>query len=141
MLDWHFTDRYYHTNFDTPDKTSPGEMKNVGVAVAVTAWLFASATESIALDVARVVASAGRARVTREQTEGATLPSADVAVPAWRKWYGEAVRSVGRLLVGTPPPGFEDRIRAIAEPFEAALPAPQGAGLNQQQEEGLRPQR
>ena len=29
VLDWHFTDRYYHTNFDTPDKTSPAEMKNV----------------------------------------------------------------------------------------------------------------
>ena len=30
VLDWHFTDRYYHTNFDTPDKTSPEEMRNVG---------------------------------------------------------------------------------------------------------------
>ena len=23
VLDWHFTDRYYHSNLDTPDKTSP----------------------------------------------------------------------------------------------------------------------
>ena len=73
VLDWHFTDRYYHTNFDTPDKTSPAEMRNVGVAVAATAWLFASATESVALDVARVVASAGEARLAKEQTDGATL--------------------------------------------------------------------
>jgi hypothetical protein len=31
VLDWHFTDRYYHSNLDTPDKTSPDEMRNVGV--------------------------------------------------------------------------------------------------------------
>ncbi len=46
VLDWHFTDRYYHTNLDTPDKTSAGEMRNVGVAVAASAWLLASAKES-----------------------------------------------------------------------------------------------
>jgi len=31
LLDWHFTDRYYHTNQDTADKTSADEMRNVGV--------------------------------------------------------------------------------------------------------------
>ena len=24
LLNWHFTDRYYHTNLDRPDKTSAG---------------------------------------------------------------------------------------------------------------------
>jgi aminopeptidase YwaD len=119
VLDWHFTDRHYHTNFDTPDKTSPAEMKNVGVAVGATAWLFASATESIALEIARVVASAGQARLAKEQTDGATLPSADVLVRAWRKWYGEAVGSVDRLVVGAPSPDFSARVRAIAQPFES----------------------
>ena len=31
LLNWHFTDRYYHTNQDTPDKVSPDEMRHVGV--------------------------------------------------------------------------------------------------------------
>jgi Zn-dependent M28 family amino/carboxypeptidase len=119
VLDWHFTDRYYHTNFDTPDKTSPAEMKNVGVAVAATAWLFGSATEAVALDVARVVASAGEARLAKEQTDGATLPSAALVIPAWRKWYAEAVRSAGRLVVGTPSPDFAGRLRTLAEPFDS----------------------
>jgi aminopeptidase YwaD len=119
VLDWHFTDRYYHTNFDTPDKTSPVEMRNVGVAVASTVWLLASATEAIALDVARVVAAAGQARLSKEMTDGAALPSADLVAPAWRTWYAEAVSSVARLVVGTPSPEFAARVRAIAQPFEA----------------------
>ena len=36
LLNWHFTDRYYHTNLDRPDKTSQAEMINVGVTVATT---------------------------------------------------------------------------------------------------------
>jgi aminopeptidase YwaD len=120
VLDWHFTDRYYHTNFDTPDKTSPAEMKNVGVAVGTTAWLFASATEAIALDVARIVAFGGHARLAKELADGASLPSADLVVPAWRKWYSEAVRSVDRLVVGAPSAGFTLRLRELAEPFEPA---------------------
>ena len=43
LLNWHFTDRYYHTNQDRLDKVSPAEMKNVGVAVATSAWTLASA--------------------------------------------------------------------------------------------------
>ena len=118
VLDWHFTDRYYHTNFDTPDKTSPAEMKNVGVAVAATAWLFASATEAVALEVARIVASAGQARLAKELADGGSLPSADLVLPAWRKWYSEAVGSVDRLVVGPPSADFGARVREIAQPFE-----------------------
>ena len=124
VLDWHFTDRYYHTNFDTPDKTSPAEMRNVGVAVAASAWLFASANEAAALDVAQVVASAGRGRLAKEQDTTTTLPSAAEAVAAWRKWYGEAVRSVERLVIGPVSPAFGERLRALAAPFESTA-APQ----------------
>jgi hypothetical protein len=118
VLDWHFTDRYYHSNHDTPDKTSAAEMKNVAVAVGSTAWLFASASERVALDVARVVATAGQARLAREETDGASLPSADLVVPAWRKWYAEAVRSADRLVVGPPSPDFIARLSALAKPFD-----------------------
>ena len=124
VLDWHFTDRYYHTNFDTPDKTSPAEMKNVGVAVGATAWLFASATEPVALDVARAVAAAGQARIARELSEGASLAAADLVAPAWRRWYAQAVMSTDRLVVGKASPAFADELRALARPFDPATPPP-----------------
>jgi len=128
LLNWHFTDRYYHTNFDTPDKTSPAEMKNVGVAVAASAWLLASAGEAIALEVAALVAERGRARVDRERIEGAKLATADkdptaaqqreaTIVAAWRKWYAEAVRSVARLVVGPTSPAFAAEVDRQAAAF------------------------
>ena len=125
LLNWHFTDRYYHTNFDTPDKTSPAEMKNVGVTVAASAWFLASANEAQATAAAELVAAAGRARIAVEQTDGEKLAAADrdpaaararekTIVTAWRKWYGEAVRSASRLVVGTPSVDFERRLEKLA---------------------------
>ena len=130
VLDWHFTDRYYHTNFDTPDKTSPAEMRNVGVCAAATAWLFGSADSSMALAVAELVADAGKTRIATEESEGAKLAAADKdpaaaktreaqIVAAWRKWYGEAVRSVTRLVVGPAPADFKTRLNALAAAFQS----------------------
>ena len=129
VLDWHFTDRYYHTNLDTPDKTSAAEMRNVGVAVAASAWLLASAKEPAALAVAALVAKAGEARLKVEQQEGSKLAGADAdpraanvrqveIVATWRKWYAEAVRSVGRLVVGPVSAGFASTIDGLAAPFD-----------------------
>ena len=42
LLNWHFTDRYYHTNLDTLDKTSAQTMGHVATAVATTAMFLAS---------------------------------------------------------------------------------------------------
>ncbi len=114
LLDWHFTDRYYHTNFDTPDKTSPDEMRNVGVAVGATAWLLAATEESKALDVARVVAAMGRDRIAIELRDGTKLPAHDTVLAAWRKWYGEAIRSAGRLLGRAPSVRFTSEIELLA---------------------------
>lgn len=96
LLDWHFTDRYYHTNLDRPDKTSPAEMVNVGVSVAASAWFLASATEQDALATVRLIAEAASARLTLEETQAATPE----ILAAWRKWYGEALDSVRRLRPG-----------------------------------------
>ena len=128
VLDWHFTDRYYHTNFDTADKTSADEMRNVSVSVGASAWLLASAKAPAALAVAQLVADAGQARVMLEETEGANLAAADadssaartreaIILRAWRKWYGEAVRSVSRLVVGAPSPTFAGQVEQLAAPF------------------------
>lgn len=114
LLNWHFTDRYYHTNLDTPDKTSPEEMRNVGVAVATTAWLMASSDEAMSLEVAELVAKAGRTRIAVEQRDGASLPDHAEALAAWRSWSAEAVRSVARLIVTTPSAAFTAKVDALA---------------------------
>ncbi len=114
LLNWHFTDRYYHSNLDTPDKVSAAEMKNVGVAVATTAWVLASSDETMALDVAGLVARAGEARIRIEQREGVTLGDHAEALAAWRQWSAEAVRSVTRLIVGPAGPAFRSRVDALA---------------------------
>ena len=109
LLNWHFTDRYYHTNLDTPDKVSPAEMKNVGVSVATSAWLLAAATDADAQAVRRLIERAERARLaleTRNADELTRLGKTDLetelaVVTAWKKWYAEALASVDRLPVAT----------------------------------------
>src|SRR6185436_10925577 len=93
LLNWHFTDRYYHTNLDRPDKTSPAEMVNVGVAVATSAYFLASANAEDARAVAALIDRAETDRLALEQRQGATAEILD----AWRKWYAEARESITRL--------------------------------------------
>jgi aminopeptidase YwaD len=109
LLDWHFTDRFYHTNLDRPDKTSPAEMVNVGVAVATSAWFLASATDADAIAAADLVSRAAEARLVLEKKQNAT----DQILSAWRKWYGEALDSVRRLNPTGPSP-------AVTQAAEAA---------------------
>jgi aminopeptidase YwaD len=97
VLNWHFTDRYYHTNLDRPDKTSPAEMVNVGSAVATSAWFLASATERDALAVVDLVAASARARLSLERRQ---LMADREVEAAWLKWYREALESVRALPVG-----------------------------------------
>ncbi len=115
LLNWHFTDRYYHSNLDTADKTSATEMRNVGVAMASSAWLLASADESMALHVADLVASAGKARVAIELREGSTSPAHPEVVAAWRTWSAEAVRSVARLVTVPVSAALTARLEALAK--------------------------
>ena len=128
VLNWHFTDRYYHSNFDTPDKTSREEMRNVGVALTASAWMLASANEARALAIADLVSRAGQARIAVETREGAKLaaaapdPTAALAreqtiLQAWRKWYTEAVQSAHRLLAGPASADFDARVKTMASPF------------------------
>ncbi len=135
VLDWHFTDRYYHTNMDTADKSSATEMRNVGVSAVSTAWLLASAKEPAALAVADLVAKAGRARVAFEEREGAHLATADAnqtaarqredqIVSAWKQWYAEAVASTSRLLVGQASAAFRVKLEQLAAPFNDTFTTP-----------------
>jgi aminopeptidase YwaD len=93
LLNWHFTDRYYHTNLDTVDKTSPAEMQHVGIAVATTALYLAAAGAAEVAPMTRLMIAARDARLATEQTNSATPE----ILEAWRKWYVEAIASVDRL--------------------------------------------
>jgi aminopeptidase YwaD len=110
LLNWHFTDRYYHSNQDRLDKVSPAEMKNVGVAVATSAWTLASADTADARAVLRIVLDAAQKRLELERVQGGTAVAnaADKAAAtateqrigaAWVRWYGEALDSIERLPV------------------------------------------
>ena len=93
ILNWHFTDRYYHTNLDTIDKVSATEMQHVAVVVATTATFLASADRTDQAPMTRLMEMARDARLV---TERANHASPEI-LAAWEKWYGEALASLGRL--------------------------------------------
>jgi aminopeptidase YwaD len=90
LLNWHFTDRYYHTNLDTVDKTSGTTMQHVATVVSTTAVFLAAADATDADALRQLVDDAERARAETEQLNGAS----DEILAAWRKWYAEARGSV-----------------------------------------------
>jgi Zn-dependent M28 family amino/carboxypeptidase len=111
LLNWHFPDRYYHTNLDRPDKTSGLEMVIVGSAVATTTWFLAAADERDASWAADLLSASADARLALEQRQGVQLVAAApdrakaeeterAVLAAWRKWYIEALDSVRTLPVG-----------------------------------------
>jgi len=93
LLNWHFTDRYYHTNLDTIDKVSAAEMQHVAITVGTTALFLASAAAADLEPLRRLMSAARDARLATEQRNQA---SPDI-LAAWQKWYDEAVASVDRL--------------------------------------------
>jgi aminopeptidase YwaD len=122
LLNWHFTDRFYHTNQDTPDKTSPVTMEHVAITVATSAWFLASADEADARAVLEWLEDAALARLALERQQGARLVEAasDPAaaeqierqvIDAWIKWYGEAFDSVLTLPAGGASAELRDAVR------------------------------
>jgi len=93
LLNWHFTDRYYHTNLDTIDKVSATEMQNVAIVVGTTGLFLASADRSDVAPMTRLMETARDARLATEEKNHATPE----IIQAWRKWYDEAIASVTRL--------------------------------------------
>jgi aminopeptidase YwaD len=93
LLNWHFTDRYYHTNLDTIDKVSAAEMQHVAILVGTTAMFLASADGTDTAAMTALMETARDARLATEQQHNATPE----ILQAWRKWYDEALASVTRL--------------------------------------------
>jgi aminopeptidase YwaD len=133
LLDWHFTDRYYHTNLDTPDKTSPAEMANVAVAVGTTTWLLASADDGDATAVVRLLEEAAAARLALERRQSADAIARDDSAAvrtredavqaAWRKWYVESLQSVLALPAGGPGEGLKTAVAHAVAKLEDARAA------------------
>ena len=126
LLNWHFTDRFYHTNQDTTDKVSANEMENVGITVATSAYTLASAGPDDALAAVDLVAASGRERLALERKQGPAVVAAakDKAVAekaeaeviaAWIKWYGEALDSVATLSTTPASPALLERIKTAKE--------------------------
>jgi aminopeptidase YwaD len=131
VLAWHSTDRYYHTNLDRPDKTSPAEMGNVGIAVGTAAVLLSSAGQDDASAVVDLVAAAGERRLALETRQSAAIVgrAADRAAAdagertilnAWGKWYTRALESVLTLPVEPADARLQARVKAAVERLNAA---------------------
>jgi aminopeptidase YwaD len=93
LLNWHFTDRYYHSNLDTLDKVSATTMGHVATVVATTAMFLAAADQS---DVAPLEAMLRTARDARLATERRNAAPPEV-MAAWGDWYAQAIASAARL--------------------------------------------
>jgi hypothetical protein len=93
LLNWHFTDRYYHTNLDTLDKVSQAEMVNVAITAATTSLFLAAADARDLIALRRLLDTAREARMLTERTNRATPE----ILEAWQRWYDEAVTSLDRL--------------------------------------------
>jgi hypothetical protein len=131
LLNWHFTDRFYHTNQDTTDKVSASEMENVGIAVATSAYLLAAADERDALAALDLLGRAAAARLALERRQGAGIVAKAAnrsaaekveaqVLSAWLEWYGEAFESVARLSTG----GETSAVRARIEEAKGRLKSP-----------------
>ncbi len=127
VLAWHFPDRFYHTNLDRPDKTSPLEMRRVGVALAATALLLAGPSADDAQALVRLLVAASRGRLVLEDRQGALLVASDgdqgaarareqAIRAAWTKWYADALRAVLALPPHGPTAELTGQVdRAIAQ--------------------------
>jgi aminopeptidase YwaD len=93
LLNWHFTDRYYHTNLDTVDKVSAAEMQHVGTVVGTTAMFLASVGAADIAPMTKLIETAREARLDTERRNDASQE----ILAAWEKWYREALLSVGQL--------------------------------------------
>lgn len=117
LLTWHFTDYIYHSSCDTLDKLSVREFHDVGTVSAAVAYQMANGwTEEAEDTISQVLKSwAIRTGYEKQNTadhfqwmldnpEHGDAPLSYVrelkAIGDWSRWYIEAVRSAGKLMVG-----------------------------------------
>ena len=127
LLNWHFTDRFYHTNQDTLDKVSAAEMENVAALVGTSAYFLASASAEDAMNVVALIERAAEARLALERKQGAragrkgdrTKPprnaSSSRSSPHGRRGTGRALDSVERLPTASPSAALSQAVKDAKE--------------------------
>ncbi|NLP30240.1 MAG: hypothetical protein GX363_03825 [Clostridiales bacterium] len=147
LLTWHFTDYVYHSSCDTLDKLSVSEFHNVGTVSAAVIYQMANGWEVEAADTIYQVLKSWETRIKYERQntvdhyqwmlDNETNPLAPrsydrelKAIGDWSRWYIEAVKSPGRLMVG----------RAIGSPYTLSpkLQAIENAAVSKIQAETLK---
>jgi aminopeptidase YwaD len=107
LLLWHFTDVYYHTDADRIDKVSAEELKNVGIAGLVAAYMLVSADQSTTMLLIKEIESAAKKRLDTElalsidsvRNGGDRLLEKHI-LEVWAKYYEEALAAMTDINVG-----------------------------------------
>ena len=107
LLFWHFTDQFYHTDGDRIDKVSANELRNVGMAALVSAFVLTSAN---GVETQELIAELSRAAVARLHVEGLLGRTAITAggsaaheqdiLETWASWYTTAISATSDIEVG-----------------------------------------
>lgn len=106
LLMWHFTDVYYHTDGDRLEMTSAEEMKNVGVSALATAYVLASADESVTLTLIDEIRKNAIARLEVEfalgkeaVAKGNKVADEQHILDVWTSYYTAALEKMTEIPV------------------------------------------
>ena len=123
LLLWHFTDVFYHTDGDRPDKVSAQTLANVGTCALLSAVTLTSADGAIARRAIEELKQAALSRLAAEYDLSRTAvvdgdDSADqsLIVRTWMEWYRDAIESAADIELGGSSVETRDAIElAVAE--------------------------
>ncbi len=115
LLNWHFTDRYYHTNLDTVDKMSAAEMQHVAIAVGDDGAV--PRLGGPASDVEPMTTADGRRRAMRGWRPNRRTTPRRRSSQAWREVVRRGARSSVR-------PSRNDDLRSAICDLRSELVAP-----------------
>lgn len=106
LLMWHFTDVYYHTDGDRLSMVSAEEMRHVGVAALVTAYLLTNANEQTAIDLISDIEGSAMHRFQIEFDlsealirQGGDKAKEDHIQEVWRDWYINGIATATNIPV------------------------------------------
>ena len=127
LLLWHFTDVFYHTDGDRPDKVSAETLANVGTCALLSAVTLTSADGATARRVIDELSNAALERLAGEYelsraaiAAGSEAPEQRLILRTWTEWYGAAIRAALDIEVGGSSVGTRDAIEAAVAAVEEA---------------------
>ena len=123
LLLWHFTDVFYHTDGDRPDKVSAQTLVNVGTCALLSAVALTSADGAIARRAIEELKQAALSRLAAEYdlsrtavVDGDDPADQSLIVRTWMEWYRDALESTADIELGGSSVETRDAIElAVAE--------------------------